>query len=107
MTTMWKPCGNKILVKMDKVESVSKGGIILGTASQTAREDMSQMVGTIVATGPGAWADQPTIWAKVGDRVKFAKFAGYVHTEGEGESQVTYRVMHDLDVVMVLETNDE
>lgn len=105
--TMWKPCGNKILVQMDKAEKVSKGGIILGTHTQSERDDMAQMVGTIVAVGPNAWADQPTIWAKVGDRVKFAKYAGFVHSEGEGDDTIKYRVMHDLDVVMVLETNDE
>lgn len=106
--TAWKPCGNKILVEMDKTEKVTKSGIILGTSTQNERNDMAQMVGVIVAVGPNAWGDQPGgVWAKVGDRVKFAKYAGYVHTEGEGDNEVRYRVMHDLDVIMVLETNDE
>lgn len=95
----WKPCGNKILVKMDRVEEVSKGGIVL-PGVKTERDSMAQMVGTIVAVGPMAWADQSVAWAKPGDKVKFAKYAGYLHTE-EGDDSL-YRVMHDLDIVMVL-----
>ena len=102
MKTNWKPCGDKILVMMEKVEEVSQGGIILPQEKQE-RDKMSQMVGTIVAVGPNAWADQPTIWAEVGDRVKFAKFAGFIHEE----NGIRYRVMHDLDIVMVLEKEDE
>ena len=100
--TQWKPCGNKILVQMDQVEKYSAGGIALPTM-KTERDEMTQMIGTIVAVGPNAWADQPTIWAKPGDRVKFAKFAGFVHEEGGTK----YRVMHDLDIVMVLENSNE
>lgn len=98
MQTDWKPTGNKILVEMEKVENVTKGGIVL-PESKTEREEMSAMVGTIVAAGPMAWADQSVPWAKVGDKVKFAKFAGFLHKEN-GRN---FRVMHDLDIVMVLE----
>jgi chaperonin GroES len=97
--TKWKPCGNKILVQMDKVEEVTSGGIVL-PRQKAERDEMSQMIGTLIAVGPCAWADQPKEWAHVGDRVKFAKFAGFLHKE-EGDD-TPYRVMHDLDVVMVL-----
>jgi co-chaperonin GroES (HSP10) len=100
----WSPCGNKILVQMDRVEEMSKGGIVI-PHQKTERDEMSQMVGTLVAVGNCAWGDQPAPWARVGDRVKFAKYAGYLHEEGA----VKYRVMHDLDIVMVLPKgkNDE
>lgn len=98
--TSWKPCGNKILVQMDKVDEVNPGGKIHIPRQVTERDEMSQMVGTLVAVGECAWADQPHVWARVGDRVKFAKYAGFLHKE-EG-SDTPYRVMHDLDVVMVL-----
>jgi chaperonin GroES len=102
----WKPCGNKILVQMDKIEEKSAGGIIM-PSRKVEREEMSQMVGTLVAVGNCAWGDQPHPWAKPGDRVKFAKYAGFLHDDdGDGHS---YRVMHDLDIVMVLpkENKDE
>lgn len=97
--TQWKPCGNKILVRMDRVEEVTKSGIVL-PSQKTERESMAQMVGTIIAVGNCAWGDQQFPWARVGDKVKFAKYAGYLHQE-EG-SDVLYRVMHDLDIIMVL-----
>lgn len=93
----WQPCGNKILVKMDKVEKKSAGGIILADTTHE-RAEMAQMQGTVVALGPLAYNDQGTGWVEVGDVVKFSKFAGYLHEE-DGEK---YRVMHDLDVIMVL-----
>jgi|ERR1700674_344123 len=98
----WKPCGNKILVLMDPVEEVTKGGIVI-PGTKTERDAMGQMVGTVVAVGSCAWADQPAPWARVGDRVKFAKYAGFLHQE-EGSTDM-YRVMHDLDIVMVLPKN--
>lgn len=102
----WKPCGNKILVAMDKVEEKSAGGIVL-PGMKTERDAMAQMIGTLVAVGDCAWGDQPFRWARPGDKVKFAKYAGYLHTE-EGDDTL-YRVMHDLDIIMVLpkENNDE
>jgi co-chaperonin GroES (HSP10) len=101
--TKWKPCGNKILVEMDPVEEVTKGGIVI-PGQKTERDAMAQMVGTIVAVGDCAWGDQPHKWAKPGDKVKFAKYAGFLHKE-EG-SDTLYRVMHDLDIVMVLPKGD-
>lgn len=96
--TKWNPCGNKILVQMDKVEEVTSGGLII-PRQKTERDEMSQMVGTLVAVGNCAWGDQPAPWAQIGDRVKFAKYAGFLHDDGDG---LMYRVMHDLDIVMVL-----
>ncbi len=107
----WNPTGNKILVRVDPVEEKSRGGIIVVPKGEIGeRANMQQMTGVIVAVGPLAWKDQgfkdvegnwcEAPWAKVGDRVKFTKFAGYLHRE-DSEPEVDYRVMHDLDVVMV------
>lgn len=105
MTTKWKPSGNKILVLMDKIETTTKSGIVIvapGTLNE--RAEMGQMDGTVVALGPLAYHDQPFPWLKVGDRVKVTKFGGWLHNEGEDK----YRVIHDLDVIMVLKGgNDE
>jgi len=95
--TNWKPTGNKIMVLMDKTEEVSSGGIILHKTT-TSRDEMAQMEGTVVAMGPLAYNDQGETWVHVGDRVKIQKFAGWLHEDGEDK----YRVLHDLDVIMVL-----
>jgi len=105
----WQPVGNKILVRCEGVEQVSKGGIILPEQS-TDREKMKQMYGTVVAIGPLAYNDQRTIdedgtvkynqqWVKIGDRVKFQQYAGHLHLEENDPAQ--YRLMHDLDILMV------
>lgn len=98
--TKWQPAGNKILVACDKVETTTKSGIIVsapGTLNE--REEMKQMLGTVIAMGPLAYGDQGVPWVQVGDRVKFTKYAGFLHTE-EGD-ETKYRVMHDLDIIMV------
>jgi co-chaperonin GroES (HSP10) len=102
MFTKWKPAGQFVLVAMDKVPE--KVGSIIMPPAKTEREEMAHMEGTLVAVGCDAWADRHTP-AKVGDRVLFAKYAGFLREE----NGVKYRVMHDLDIVMVLhkENNDD
>lgn len=95
--TKWQPSGNKILVLMDKVDKYSAGGIALPEVT-TERGEMAQMEGTVVAMGPQAYNDQQTQWVAVGDRVKITKFGGWLHSEGGDK----YRVIQDLDVIMVL-----
>lgn len=104
MTTKWKPSGNKILVLMDPAETQTASGILIATGTFAERAEMAQMDGTVVALGPLAYHDQPIPWLKVGDRVKITKFGGWLHNEGNYK----YRVIHDLDVIMVLKgENDE
>lgn len=100
--TQWKPSGNKIMVRMDPTERKTSSGIIIHHAT-SEREEMSQMTGTVVAMGPLAFHDQKVPWIKVGDRVKITKFGGWLHKEVENGEEVNYRVLHDLDVIMVLE----
>jgi len=95
--TNWKPTGNKIMVLMDPVEKKTASGIVLPDQTQ-GRDEMSQMTGTVVAMGPNAYSDQGGSWVQVGDKVKVQKFSGWLHKEGEDN----YRVLHDLDVIMVL-----
>jgi len=72
----YKPVGHRILLQMDKVEEVSKGGIVLARA-QTEREQGSAVIGTVLEIGPDCWYDKPSSeWAKKGDRVMIAKFGG-------------------------------
>jgi co-chaperonin GroES (HSP10) len=97
----WQPTGSKIMVEVEKVERRTQSGLYI--PDQVAdRQDMSQMTGTVVAMGPLAFHDQPIPWCTVGDRVKFSKYAGYLHKEAD----IDYRVFSDLDIIMV-ERNDE
>jgi chaperonin GroES len=95
-TPKWKPSGNKILVHVDKVEKRTAGGLYIPNDA-AEKQQMAQMTGVVVSLGPLAFADQPVAWVRVGDHIKFSKYAGYLHQEGDED----YRVMHDLDVIMV------
>lgn len=98
-----KPAGHRVLIKPDKVETVSAGGIITDI-SNGDREADAQIIGTLVAVGPNAWKefDDGIPWAQVGEKVLFAKYGGYaVKIRGE-----VYRIMNDEDVTAIV-SDDE
>lgn len=94
-----KPAGHRVIVKPDPIEEVSKQGIILATGNKDRQQD-SQVSGELVAVGPNAWKafDDGQAWAKTGDRVMFASYAGYsLKINGE-----MYRIMNDEDVTAII-----
>lgn len=95
------PVGHRVLVLPEQIESVTPGGIIVHTETQKNREALAQMYGIVVAMGDTCFADQPTPWCEVGDRVSFGKYSGLIYT---GVDEQVYRVVNDLDVVAKVET---
>lgn len=93
------PAGHRLIVRMDEVEKQTESGIVL-PEDVTDREEMSGTKATVVALGPSCWADQTVSgqWAKIGDRVMIAKFAGQLWKK----NGIKYRVINDLDVVGVI-----
>lgn len=94
------PAGHRIVIKADPIEEVTQSGIILQSTNKD-READGQISGTLVAVGPNAWKafDDGVPWAKVGDRVLFAKYGGYsVKIKKE-----IYRVMNDEDVTAIIQ----
>lgn len=89
------------MVRVKAVEEKTASGLII-SRGQVEREQAGEMCGELVAIGPYAWHDQPASWAKVGDTVKFPKFAGWLHSDSTGD----YRVMQDLDIIL-LEVSDD
>lgn len=111
-----KPSGNRVVVKPDDVERKTDGGIIIPDA-QADSHAHAQTIGTLVEVGPDAWShltkrkyrlidgglklveiektgySEP--FAKVGDRVAFAKYGGLA-VEGEDGNQ--YRILNDEDI---------
>lgn len=94
-----RPCGHRVVVKMDEVERTTESGIVLPD-EVADREEMSGTRATVVAVGPSAWADQRVggPWAKPRDRVMIAKFAGQLWKR----NGTKYRVISDLDVIAVI-----
>lgn len=78
---MIKPLGFYVLVKMDVVENVSAGGILLGNVD---REQDACEFGVVEAIGPAAYVGFPGCeetgaegWGvKVGDKVEYRRYEG-------------------------------
>ncbi|WP_290688537.1 hypothetical protein [Haematobacter sp. UBA3484] len=99
----FRPVEFNVLIKQDKVEEKTKGGLLLSTDVQE-REKYSATRGVIVAVSPMAFAfdDWPggEPKPKPGDAVVFARHAGVFVTGLDDEE---YRVIKDKDVVAVME----
>ncbi len=95
------PLGHRVLVKPENVEETTKSGIIIAIGSGRDREQMSQVMGTVVAVGNTCWKDQAEAeWAKPGDFIMFGKYSGLTTI---GKDDVEYRLISDLDVVAKLD----
>lgn len=86
---------DRVLVKAAAAEEKTKGGIII---PDTAKEKPQK--GTVVAVGPGKYAEQTgnliPINQKVGDLVLYGKYAGTeIAVEG-----VEYLIMRTSDILM-------
>ena len=95
------PAGHRVLVTPDPVEEVSAGGIILVSETKD-RNTQKQIFGTIAKVGINAWKDfsDGTPWAKVGDRVAFAQYGGFVIKDPiSGEE---FRLLQDEDICAIV-----
>ncbi len=91
--------GNRVLIKPDPIEQVSKGGIILNLNERQAKSETSS--GTVIDYGPSAWLDPAlggTPWVEKGDRVIFAKYSGKYFTDPDDDEE--YIVIND-DAIQV------
>ena len=86
-----KPVNDRILVKPNKAEETTKGGIII---PDTAKEKPNK--GEIIAVGPGK--DGIKLSLKVGQTIIYGKFAGQ-ELDLDGE---TFLIMREDDVLLVL-----
>lgn len=83
-----KPTGYYVLIKMEKIEEKSTGGIILSTKEELERESSGHDIGIISAIGPTAWTGfqgctedtaekRAAQWGcKIGDKVEFSRYDG-------------------------------
>ena len=90
---------------------VTESGIIIAQESDSKRrEELSEVEGILVAVGADAWRDRSgkyNPWAKIGQRVTYARFAGKVLTDPD-DPENEYFVMNDEDIIAIIppkETN--
>lgn len=103
----WKVSGHRILVQVESIERTTQSGIIIQTDSEARREQLGQDAGTVVAIGNTAYADQTEPFCKIGDFIKFGRYAGQIVSKKETLDEKEYRVINDLDVVLVKENPNE
>lgn len=97
-----QPTGHMVVVKMEKAEEKTAGGIILPDRVRD-RDDLASCKGVMVAAGPtaGDYAEWPAgaEFIPVGSRVLLRKFAG---VEVKGNDGSDYRVCEDKEVLAAL-----
>jgi chaperonin GroES len=87
-----KPLADRVMVKLEKTESKSAGGIII---PDTAQEKTQQ--GTVVSVGEGT--EKVKITVSPGQKVMYDKYAGtQVKIEGE-----EYLILKMADIIAVIE----
>ncbi len=82
-----KPLGNRVLVKQDSQEEVTKSGIVLPDTADKEKK----AVGRIVELGSGP--EIKTLGLKVGDKVVFGKYAGDEVELDEDGKKVEYKIL--------------
>jgi chaperonin GroES len=88
----WKPIGDQVLIKVEKVAEKTKGGIIL------VDRDMNFTKGTVVASGAGLFTqtgDRIPMTVKVDDEV-------YVYKSNLGENKSI--ILDDADYMLIRES---
>ena len=104
---MIKPVGYRVLVhqenydeKDDVFRSAREAGIEIVKDKYTRYQE-SVDVGVVVALGATAWKEQGHPWAKVGDRIVFAKHAGK-KIEDPDDKDKHYVLLNDDDVQAII-----
>jgi co-chaperonin GroES (HSP10) len=97
-------CGHRVLLKPLFVEEETEWGFKLDVGENFKREKAAAVMGTVIAIGPTAWkafdgGDKDwKPWAKVGDKVHFAKYGGKFITIDKEE----YVIVNDEDIQAVI-----
>lgn len=100
---MPKPAGNRVLIKVKKIEKKTKNGIFLPEDAVNAEQGACK-VGMVVSLGPTAYRDQPVNWCNPGDMVYFKAYAG--ERPMTQDIDVIYRVINDKDIFGIVEPGD-
>jgi chaperonin GroES len=87
-----KPLADRVIVKLEKGETKSSGGIII---PETAQE--KTQLGKVIAVGPGTEKEKITV--KPGDKVMYDKYAG-TQIKIDGDEHLILKMA---DVVAVID----
>lgn len=96
------PVEYKVLIKPDKVEDQTRGGLYLPDSART-RQQFAVDRGEIIAVGEGFFAELPGPKPCVGDKVIFNRYAGSLVTIEEEGARIDYRLCNDKDICAIME----
>lgn len=120
------PSGNRVLIFVDQIEDKMKDSVIQLLDNTIEANQTANASGTLIAVGPDAWSHTTkTVYriidgsmkpievhktgyskpfAKLGDRISFAKFSGQKYLGKDGKP---YLVVNDEDVTCRLDAEVE
>lgn len=97
----WEPVEFNCVVRVDKVEEKTKGGVFLPDHHKD-REQSASVIGTMLEASPLAFTYEEwpigTNKPRAGDKVLIAKYAGTIFTGRDGEE---YRMCKDKDILAI------
>lgn len=96
---MLEPTGHHVLILPDTVEKTTASGIYLPEETRQ-QQQAATVTGKIIAIGKQAWVGfaEGEPWAKVGDKVFYAKYGGCLVTHEKKE----FRLVNDEDIVAII-----
>ena len=114
-----QPVEFKVMIKPDKVEEISAGGIWASHES-VDKQQFSVDRGEVIAFGTGFFSELPGPVPKVGEKVLYSRYAGtlfdvwedipegaeltpYEEKVGITKRKVTYRLLNDKDICAIME----
>lgn len=97
-----KPVGHRVLIKPDKIEEVTKGGIIIHR-DLVEKEQQAQVSGVVVDMGLDCYREYDVDWCKIGDKVLYQRHAGMRVPDGNGGFLEDLLLLNDLDVTGIIE----
>ncbi len=103
MKTSIVPKGTRILIKQDTLDN--RYGKIEIVREHGAAEQAKINTGVVVAIGDDAWDRWESDWAKVGDHVIFAEYAGRSLRDEKYEE--VFLIMSDSDIIAVIDETED
>jgi len=112
------PVGHRVLVRIEKVEETTKGGIVL-PGKLVESEALAQQFGTVEAIGRTCWTDLGNkqvkkyqdncvveekvsdAWCNVGDKVLFQRHAGMRIPDNDGGFLEDLILLNDIDITAI------
>ena len=101
---MIKPTGHRVLIKPDRIEKTTAGGIILTMDEKLEKGGIQR--GLLVDYGQQAWKAfgvdfSGERWAEKGDYIYFSRYAGKF-VQDPADPNTDYMIMNDEDILGII-----